>query len=156
MRSKNKKIGILIAIIIVIAVLGYYHIEVNNNIGKSTQSNGDITYPTKNLTGFTQIYEIEGVSGSNTEVFTVPPGTECLAFLMYTNNTISTVCAFNSTGYCMAKNCVDSITMHFIGNRVPYINLTGPGNWYIKYNVKPEGNWNFNYKIFASRYIING
>lgn len=155
-RGKNKKIGILIALIVAIAVLGYYHSESNNNAGRNVQTKSTVTYPTGNLTGFTQIYNIEGVSGSQSEYFTVPQGTECLAFLMYSNNTISTVTVFNSTGSIMAQDSVNSATEHFSGDRLPYVNLKGPGNWYLKYNIHTESNWNFNFKIFASRYIENG
>lgn len=159
MKKNSLRLFAIIAIIIVVTGITFYYESYDRtaNQSNSGSKSSGITYPTGNLTGATEIYTLNGVSGSNELSFDVPYGTVYLVFLMYTNSSIACVNIYNSTGGLQAELSNGVTTTHFEGQRQPYEPpLTGPDaqNWHIFYNVHMETGGNFNFKIFAADFIL--
>ncbi len=159
MKKNTVRLFAIIAIIIVVAGITLYYESsgTTNNQSNSESKPGSIVYPTGNLAGAIEISHLDGVSGSNELSFNIPNGTMCLVFLMYTNNSVACVSAYNSTGGYQANLNNNVASIHFEGQRVPYYSpLTGSytQKWHIFYNVHLESAGNFNFKIFAANFLL--
>lgn len=159
MKKNSLRLFAIIAIIIVVAGITFYYESydrTDNQRNSGSKSHG-ITYPTGNLTGATEIYILNNVSGSSTGYLDVPDGTVCMVFLMYTNNSLACVNIYNSTGGSQVtlNNSVTSthIEEHFVPYKSP---LSGPDaqNWHIFYNVHMETGGAFNFEIFAADFML--
>lgn len=148
----------IVVIIVIVAGAAYIEFRDNGNNGENSISrSGATTYPTGNLSGAIQVYDLKGVSGINQVYFNVPDGTMCLVFLMYTNNSVASVCVYNSTGGFQASLANNVATIHFEGQRNTYHNpITGSSTskWEISFDVHLETGGNFNFKIYAANYIL--
>ncbi len=158
MKKNRLRLFAIIAIIIVVAGIVSYHEfygNVNNRSNSKTKSG--ITYPTGNLTGAVQIYDLKGISGSNDLYFNITENTMCLVFLMYTNSSVACVSVYNSTGGTQVNLNNGVASTDFEGQRAPYYSpLVGSNtlNWMIHYNVHLETGGNFNFKIYAANYML--
>lgn len=158
-KNKLRLFAILEAIIIVFAAATFielYDHRIYSTNHNSTTMPINITYQSLNLSGTTQIYNFNNSTGNTPIFFTVPNGTMCLVFLMYTNKSIDCVCVVNSTGGLQASISNTAVLENFVGERIPYYSpITGANtHWHFIYIVNLEKGGNFNFKIYARNRIL--
>ncbi|MHB1439784.1 MAG: hypothetical protein ACYCSO_03025 [Cuniculiplasma sp.] len=147
--KKNRNyiiLGIIIIVIIAALVPVYQKIEGSGNTTPSTP----ITINVPKTTGFTFLYQVDNVHGSNCFHFTMPGvHISSLLFVVFTNVTTSggSITVYNSTKCCVANFQLQP-QEHVRYGEVFNISAFYPGNWSIKVDFSTSQE-NANYHFLA-------
>ncbi len=147
---KIKKIYIVLVIIIITTVATlpvYQKWESNNN----STSPPPITIIGPNTTGFTFLYQVDNIHGSNCFHFTMP-SEHILSFLFvaFANVTSSGNCitVYNGTNCYIAKFQLQAREYVQAGEQFNISDFY-PGNWSVSVNfASPTGNGNYHFLVY--------
>ena len=158
-KNTLRLLAILEVVVIVFAGIAYFqlydakHASANST---STTSSNNTTYPAGSLAGDTLIYQVCNITGESNSSFNVPNGTECLTFLMYSNNSVDRACIVNSTGELRTLLLIPYTSEHVLLDRIPfYHQITGSNtkNWHITFKINMEKGGSFYFEIYAANSI---
>ncbi|MHB8360381.1 MAG: hypothetical protein ACYDAO_06205 [Thermoplasmataceae archaeon] len=144
-KEKNKVFFVaIIAIVLFVGLVSYHNF--NQNI-KQTSPKNRFVYPPTNLTGFTLLYQMVGVTGSGTSYFNVPDPSVELIFLLFYNSTLGAITTYNSTG--AFKGTLNLQNNGFFSESILPITMPmNAGKWAISYHLNVAQNGNVHFEVY--------